>query len=221
MLKKIVERLKNLSNRGPAFDPSGLDDSIATRTEWRPLKSGGSNFRTHKLVEVNYHRLEFKATVFMKIFCMIFLIVGLAVFFFFGANNIDMKNFSMNIESLFPLIFGLLFALVGALILYFSTKPIVFDKTYGYYWKGRKQPAQTYDQDIKKTSTPLSNIHALQIISEYVSSSKSSYYSYELNIVLKDSSRLNVIDHGSLESIRTDAQKLSGFLGVPVWDSLP
>ena len=220
MLKKIVESLKKLSNRNFTFDPSGLDDPVAMRTEWRQLKSGGSNFRTHKLIEVNYHRFEFKATVFMKIFCMIFFIAGLAVFFVFGTNTIDMHNFSMDFESLFPLLFGLIFALVGALLLYFGTKPIVFDKTYGYYWKGRKEPAQTYDQSIKKASTPLSNIHALQIISEHVSSSKSSYWSYELNLVLNDSSRLNVIDHGKLESVRTDAQKLSGFLGVPVWDSL-
>jgi hypothetical protein len=220
MLKKIVESLKKLSNRGPAFDPSVLDDPVAMRTEWKPLKRGGANFKTHKLVEVNFHRFEFKATVFTKIFCIIFLLAGLAVFFFFGVNTIDMHNFSMNIESLLPLVFGLIFALIGALLLYFGTKPIVFDKTFGYYWKSRKEPAQTYDQSVKKTSAPLSNVHALQIISEYVSSSKSSYYSYELNLVLKDGSRLNVIDHGRLESIRSDAQKLSGFLGVPLWDSL-
>ena len=220
MLKKFLETIKNIGNRGPAFDPTQLNDPIAMQTEWRPLKSGGANFKTHKLVEVNYHRLEFKATAFARIFCMIFLLVGLAVFFIFGLKAIDWYNLSSNFESTLPLIFGLVFALVGGLLLYHSTKPIVFDKTYGYYWKGRKEPAQTYDQGVKKTSAPLSDIHALQIISEHVSSSKSSYYSYELNLILHNGSRLNVIDHGKLSSVQEDAQKLASFLGVPVWDTL-
>ncbi len=220
MLKKFLETIKNIGNRGPAFDPTQLNDPIAMQTEWRPLKRGGSNFKTHKLVEVNYHRLEFKATAFARIFCMIFLLVGLAVFFIFGLKTIDWYNLSSNFESTLPLIFGLVFALVGGLLLYHSTKPIVFDKTYGYYWKGRKEPAQTYDQGVKKTSAPLSDIHALQIISEHVSSSKSSYYSYELNLILHNGSRLNVIDHGKLSSVQEDAQKLASFLGVPVWDTL-
>ena len=220
MLKKLVESLKNLGTRGPALDPARFNDPIAMQTEWRPLRSGGSNFKTHKLVEVNYHRLEFKATVFARIFCMIFLLVGLAIFFFFGLKTTDWQEFSIQIEDIFPLIFGLIFAIVGGVLLYFSTKPIVFDKTYGYYWKGRKEPSQTYDQGVKKASAPLSDIHALQIISERVSSSKSTYYSYELNLILHDGSRLNVIDHGKLLSIREDAQKLASFLGVPVWDIL-
>ena len=220
MLKKIVESLKNFTNRRPAFDPSGLNDPIAMQTEWRPLKSGGTNFKTHKLVEVNYHRLEFKATVFARIFCMLFLLAGLAVVFFFGLKTIDWQNLTSNFESAIPLIAGLIFATVGSVLLYFCTKPIVFDKTYGYYWKGRKEPAQTYDQDNKKTSAPLSDIHALQIVSERVSSSKNSYYSYEINLVLHDGGRLNVIDHGRLASIREDAQKVAAFLGIPVWDSV-
>ena len=220
MLKKLVESLKKLGNMGPAFDPSSLNDPIAMQTEWRPLKSGGANFKTHKLVEVGYHRLEFRATVFARIFCMIFLFVGLAVLFFFGLKTIDWQNLTSNFESALPSLFGLVFAAVGGLLLYFMTKPIVFDKTHGYYWKGRIEPTQTYEQSAKKKSAPLSDIHAIQIISEHVSSSKSSYYSYEINLILHDGTRLNVVDHGKLSSIREDAQKLSAFLGVPVWDSV-
>ena len=220
MLKKLVETLKNLGNRRPGFDPSRFNDPIALKTEWKPLKRGGSNFKTHKLVEVNYQRLEFKATIFAKIFCLIFLFAGLAVIFFFGFNEINWQTLSSEFEVLFPLIFGLIFSTIGALLLYFMTKPIVFDKTYGYYWKGRKEPAQSYEQADKKYSVSLYDIHALQIISERVSSSKSSYYSYEINLILKDGSRLNVIDHGKFSSIKEDAQKLASFLGVPVWDTL-
>jgi hypothetical protein len=57
-------------------------------------------------------------------------------------------------------------------------------------------------------------------LTEYVSGNKSSYYSYELNLVLDDGSRINVVDHGNLERLRSDAQTLSQFLGKPVWDAI-
>ena len=69
------------------------------------------------------------------------------------------------------------------------------------------------------SSAPLSSIHALQLLSEFISGSKNSYYSYELNLVLHDGSRINVVDHGNLERLRSDASTLSQFLGKPVWDA--
>ncbi len=53
-----------------------------------------------------------------------------------------------------------------------------------------------------------------------VSGNKSSYYSYELNLVLNDGSRINVVDHGNLKRLRSDTQTLSQFLGKPVWDAI-
>ena len=65
----------------------------------------------------------------------------------------------------------------------------------------------------------LYQVHALQIIREYVRGNKSSYYSYELNLILKDGSRKNVVDHGSIKQLQKDAQTLGQFLGIPVWDA--
>ena len=69
------------------------------------------------------------------------------------------------------------------------------------------------------SSAPLSSIHALQLLSEFVSGSKSSYHSYELNLVLNDGSRINVVDHGNLDRLRSDANTLSRFLDKPIWDA--
>ena len=49
---------------------------------------------------------------------------------------------------------------------------------------------------------------------------KSSYYSYELNLVLEDGARLNVVDHGDLKALQADAEILSEYLQVPVWDGV-
>ena len=67
------------------------------------------------------------------------------------------------------------------------------------------------------TVISLSQIHAIQIIPEWVSG-KNSFVSYEINIVLKDFSRHNIVDHGNIKKIREDAEKISMFLGVRMWD---
>ena len=77
-----------------------------------------------------------------------------------------------------------------------------------------------YDKEELKAFTKLDDIHAIQLISEYISGKKSSYYSYELNLVLKDASRINVIDHGNDSTISSNAKVLSRFLDVPVWDAI-
>ena len=66
----------------------------------------------------------------------------------------------------------------------------------------------------------LSEIHALQLLSKDRSDAEHSYHSYELNLVLEDGKRINVVDHGDETQIRTDAQALSRFLGKPVWDGI-
>ena len=68
-------------------------------------------------------------------------------------------------------------------------------------------------------SVELTRVKALQIISELCRGDKSSYHSYELNLILDNASRINVVDHGSLSKLREDANRLAQFLGVPIWDA--
>ena len=97
---------------------------------------------------------------------------------------------------------------------------MVFDKMKSSFWKGRKTPEKGFPQNVPKDCVHLQDIHAIQLISEFVSG-KSSYYSYELNIVKKDGSRLNVIDHGSKAKLKQDDHALSMFLNKPIWDAIP
>jgi hypothetical protein len=202
------------------FDASRFNDPIAMQTEWTPLKSGGSNFRTHKLVRINNDRIEFKASWGAKLFYGIFILAGFGAMIAFSYQKIGSGDFGMNIESLFPLLIGLGFSIAGGAMLYFGTIPIVFDKRFKSFWKGRKSPNMVYDKEELKAFIKLEDIHAIQLISEYISGKKSSYYSYELNLVLKDASRINVIDHGNDSAISSNAKVLSRFLDVPVWDAI-
>ena len=99
------------------------------------------------------------------------------------------------------------------------SKPIIFDKMVGYFWKGWKKPDRyRVDQKIPG-SVRLDDIHALQIVSEYIRGDDKNYYSYELNLVTKDGQRHNIIDHGDRSDLVIDTNKLSDFLGKPVWDA--
>jgi len=57
-------------------------------------------------------------------------------------------------------------------------------------------------------------------VREHLSSKNGSYWSFELNLVLRDGRRLNVMDHGDYDALRRDADTLAEFLGRPVWDSV-
>jgi hypothetical protein len=65
--------------------------------------------------------------------------------------------------------------------------------------------------------TPLQNIHAIQILSSLHSSSPR-YYNYQINIVLKDSSRKNITTFSNISTCQESAWKIAQRLNVPVWD---
>ena len=65
---------------------------------------------------------------------------------------------------------------------------------------------------------PFGEIHALQIIGKQVHGDEMTYRSYELNLVLRDGSRANVVGHGNLEAVRGDAREISACIGCKLWD---
>ena len=218
MFEKLKAFFKRLRESSPGVDPSVFEDPIAERTEWTPAKGGGASFTTRRLVQVHPDRPEFRPTLGARAFYLVFLLVGLGVGI--GVPVHEGLTGTLTIGSLtFPLVFGLIFATAGGLMYYFGTKPIRFDKSSGYYWRGRKDPSLPLAGAAPKDSVRIEEIHALQILSEYCSGGDSSYYSYELNLVLKDGSRMNVVDHGKYDRLLEDAEVLANFLDVPIWDA--
>lgn len=222
MLKKLKLALEQLASRvAPVpFDAGRFNDPIAIQTQWTPLVSGGTNIRTHKLVPVDFNRMEFKPSWGSILFSALFLFTGLGLMIGFTIAATRSGSTFFETDFLMPVIAGLIFTLGGAFLYYTFGKPVVFDKRSGYFWKCWKAPDQAFDLNAMDDYTKLSDIHALQLISEHVRGSKSSYHSYELNLVLKNGNRLNVVDHGSAEKLRVDAETLAGFLDRPVWDAI-
>ena len=189
------------------------DISLKHKVEITPLKPGGSNFKTHTLVESSSSQLSYRPSVGGALFGFLFFGIGLG-FVIFNMSSADGLMNNPSLFNLFGLAFGLIFAFVGGYILYHLYKPRVFDKQSGYYYKGYnfKPNERELEHQFK-----LNTIVAVQIIGETIRDSDGSYGSYELNLVLEDSSRRNVVDHGSLKAIIDDAHIISTFLNVPIW----
>ena len=215
---KILESLKNMLPSTPVVDPSRFDDPLAMQTEWKPLKSGGTNFQTHRLVIESGDRVAFKPSLGAYLFAGIFTVVGIGVSVIFLTAQPNQPEEVSPFLKIIPVFIGLFFASFGFLMIRAVVKPIVFDRRKRYYWKGKHAPDEVFDQKEVKEFAAFDDIHAVQLLSEYVSGQKSSYYSYEMNLVLKDGTRLNVIDHGSRTRIQRDAAKIAAFIGCPLWD---
>lgn len=181
-----------------------------------PLKSGGASFKTNVLIEKSSSKLLYKPSIGVALFSFIFLAVGLGVFFI-GIYPLFSNGFDTSTIEWFLVLFGFIFASAGGLMFYFFYMPRVFDRQLGVYYKAYKINIHKIKKDTSKKYIPLKSIVAIQLIGEHVKSDKSSYKSFELNIVLGDASRKNVVDHGNLKSIIIDAEIISEFLDVPIW----
>lgn len=216
MFEKLAQMARDFEYaRNHPFDSAQFGDPIAVQTGWRPIKGGGSNIRTYKLVKVNPYRMKFISTIAAIIFSLIFALPGTGLLILL-IPNVDWSSIDMGI--MIGLLLGLVFASLGWYMFFRQMRPIVFDKQEGFIWKGRK-PTEMRAYETTDKYVWLESIHALQIIAEYMSGKNGGYYSYELNLVLKNGNRINIVDHGKRKKLAQDAEVLAEFLGVPVWDA--
>lgn len=223
MFKKIKEKIlqkieeaKRINEQKYENLIAKFNDEIAKKTQWSPLKKGGANFKTHNLFKHSSVFMEYKISVGTKIFLGVFGVVGFSTL----AGGLYILFAKLHPIAWFFLLFGTI--LVSASVLIYRTmgKPIIFDQSMGFIYKGFKQPKFSGAPEENTELTYFSDIHAIQVIEEYIRSDKSRYYSYELNLVLKDANRINIIDHGNYKQIADDAQDIAKFIGVPVWDTV-
>lgn len=190
-------------NKGAPLDPA-VNDPVAMNVSNWAMVDGGNRSQTHTLVRVGPTRLEFQTSliVFSLRFFIYLVIFGVFIFYHF--------------ESPFNLCYFIAFAVVSQLLLaifryFFGPNPVIFDKQKGILW----------DKDqVGPSSTRLEDIHAVQVLSKHIERYRRSYYSFELNLVLKNGRRVNVIDHGNRTAIEDDAFELGQFLKVPIWNNI-
>ncbi len=186
-------------------------ETIKNRVSVSPLAPGGSNFETHVLTKTS-KGYQFKPSRGYALFCSLFAIISYGSFLGIGIYQF-LKDYNFNFlkEHGFVAIVGVFFFMGSNVLLFQFFKPIVFSKAINLYYKGYSSKKEN------KNTIPLHTIVALQIIGERIKGDKSYYTSFELNVVLEDASRLNVIDHGNLSAIIDDADTLANYLNIPIW----
>lgn len=220
----MIDKLKNLKEHiaqgkhAMSFDVSRFNDPMAEQIQWTPLQSGGSSFAAQNLTEINPDRFELKPTLQSKLFSFVFMGVGVAIPLFF-IPDIDFADEDAMLSLGFLSIFGLLFAASGFFTLRKFSKPTVFDKSIGKFWKGKNGPDKKPELMNSELVYDLDKVYAIQLLSEYVRSDKKSYYIFELNFVMDDTKRLNILRQGGKAKIRKNADTLSKFLNIPIWDA--
>ena len=148
-----------------------------------------------------------------KIFCWFFIVLGVtvAIALVFVMSNPALTREKPGLINLvlFPAA-ALSFAILGGGFLVWLQKKCLFFDRSGIY-ASREMICKPED------------VYSIQLLRELVfntSGDGRSFYSFEMNLVLNDASRKNVLDHGAKSVVREDARRLARYLNVPVWDAI-
>ena len=171
----------------------------------KPLVPEGPNFQTTHLV-FRQDSIRVQATWKFFLFFMIFVLISLAMI---------MGGLFLEQTIIWPLlIFGVCFSTIILWAFFHCLKKQsapLFDIVDGmFYPKGFTRDG---------SGIPLRQLNHLQIIKERVYRRNNAYDSYELNVVLKDGSRYNIMDHGNEKRLLADAHALAARLSFPLVDA--
>lgn len=222
-IQKYIDESKNYSEK--LHDPNRFNDEFAKNIEWTPITKVGSQFCTRRMAKLGNHIVAFLPSLSFLLFSALFIGVGgylirrfanihtpLSYYFTHSiqAIRIDFHQMvnALNSDRWIEVPFASIFFLIGLIALVFALKPIYFDLRDNYFMKGFSF------WGVERVS--LYDIYAIQMISN--PDSADDYTNYELNLVLKNKDRINVVCHSRDNIIRKQAQKLSRILSIPFWD---
>lgn len=192
------------------LDPAKFNDPIALKTSWRPQSKGGVKMRNMRLRTVSENRVEFEMTPMALLGPTIFMVATIT----FVAGILTLKtpigSFAFNLLSILALI---CFTIAAAMIRN-DLVPRQFDKELGYFWIGEPEIAFKETKFVGE-GCHLSEIHAVQLIQ----GSLRYDINYEINLVMENGRRINLIGHVNRTALYDDAQELARFLRVPMWDA--
>lgn len=175
-------------------------DKIALKADWTPFNAGGRRFKTSVLKEMEENIVVMKGSIMLYAIIIAVIVTGTTFISFQVMENMGVYFVP------FSVIAGIVLGFYGIKLI----KPKYFDKNTGEYYIGEGEK--------KVVVAELGEIYALQIIKKMCGSRNNKYYSYELNIIFKNSKRNNITDHSNYKSIKRDGEEIAEFLGIKLWD---
>lgn len=193
-----------------------FNDPLCRITEWSSLVRFGIPSLTYVLTSTEEGKLVFKPS-WKTYGGILFSILTNVVFFYILYRFINLQSLTLAQPVI---LFGPVLALCAfPFYCYMMLRKSVFDFSKGMYWKGFKAPKDAESVASSKNAVLLNDIGGLQLIRRSASSNGSRNHSFELNLVLKNGDRLNVVQYRRLKRLQKEAQELSLRLGVSLWDA--
>lgn len=229
--------------------PEHFNDPVARKSKWTYAIKGSTSSFPYRMVLVHPRRLELHAPALLKFFTLIFIVVSavpmLIVANIFVVAAMFGDAFVMTCHGGGLIVTGAFFLL--SLWLEAAVRPpIIFDRKQDYFRRCRMMGGRASSPESAGKICQLSQVHALQIIGIRIhwrhGDLKTSTYAlklasndaekinrtlqrprvsstYELNLVLRDGSRINVFSLPNLAQARQQARSLAAFLEKPLWDA--
>ncbi len=190
---------------------------------WTPVNTGSGNFHSHDLVSPGDGRMAFQPSRRFRIWSLLMLGIG-PLLIWAGVALLRTALREGDDDLVTPVVLivaGITLPVIGAFLRGPGAIPIVFDKRLGHCWKDKRSPETTARRESLGSWTPLNRIAAVQWLRWTLQGRHGTHLIHELNLVLRDGSRINLVDHRSESAMGDEAGRLAGFLGVPVWECPP
>lgn len=192
-----------------------IPDEGAKAIDWTPVNAVKATFNTHKLIE--NHRLEYHPTKKFIIFSGLFIVVGIIFTYNLYINFPDSVQ-KFDYENLIILV-PILFIIAGSIFMFFGGMPIRFDKEKMVFYKGwgaNKNINHVYIDNI----IAIQLLSTTQLRSDGESNGSMYYENFEINLVLNNFTRKNVISLADRKTAIKDAKTISNYLNVKFWSAV-
>lgn len=196
---------------------SDFHHPIAKQVSWAPLRQRSFTPRTHRLV-CKSDRLYYVPTVKTVLSLLLCLMLQVPLFYRFYQAVLHVETINEPLLLLMFSIVLLMFSL-NIFIIRELLKPRTFDLAQESFIKGYSSSQTALKEQRRIECCSLNDIIAIQLLPKEISSTIRQNLSYETNIVLRDASRLHVIDQGELQYAITEAQRISKVLEIPLWNA--
>lgn len=188
---------------------------------WEPIANEASNFKSAKLVEEASGMITITATNHSFLFDAIFAVLGGIIALSSIAILLLLADFLK------------LFAIIPAIIAFFflrnsvspsTKKKVCFSKKEALFWMDDIENKMALQHQLVNGKLPFSAIYGVQLLQVHhftsllsPAASSRNYYSYELNLILTDGQRINVMTHGAKAEMIIEAKILARYLSKKIW----
>lgn len=202
MLYSSIKAIKGVPMKNKNFNLNNDNPNL----NWLPMSFYNYPFKIKKLRIQNEDFYYFKPTIYallIPLLCFIFF-VSLIPYISKTLDSVNIGIFAITLP----------FLAIGFWFLYKDLKPIVFSKKSNLFWIGYKKPSFVNDINI---SCKLEDILAIQVLWKEIKYQFYHGFAYEINIVLKDNSRIHLFSVSDPKPFLEEASTLAKFLNVPLY----